>query len=79
MDIFPYEVAQFHILSTKMLPEHVTTFTPLCSHLNLHQRSNFSTHIKGGILDLVFDDSRNTTVEWMFSPYSDDFKLLIEL
>jgi hypothetical protein len=63
----------------QMLPEHVTTFTPLCSHLNLHQRSNFSTHIKGGILDLVFDDSRNTTVEWMFSPYSDHSKLLIEL
>ena len=63
----------------QMLPEHVTTFTPLCSHFNLHQRSNFSTHIKGGILDLVFDDSRNTTVQWMFSPYSDHFKLLIEL
>ena len=63
----------------QMLPEHITSFVPLCSHYNLHQRSNYSTHIKGGILDLVFDDNQDTDVKWMFSPYSDHFTLLIEL
>jgi hypothetical protein len=63
----------------QMLPQHVTSFAPFCSHFNLHQRSNYTTHIKGGILDLVFDDKRDTDVEWMFSPYSDHFILMVEL
>ena len=63
----------------QMLPEHVTLFEPLCSRFNLFQRSNYSTHIKGGILDLVFDDKRDTDVDWLFSPFSDHFVLLIEL
>ena len=63
----------------QMLPEHVSTFAPFSSHFNLHQRSNYSTHNKGGILDLVFDDKGDTDVEWMFTPYSDHFILLIQL
>ena len=63
----------------QMLPQHVSTFAPFSSHFNLHQRSNYSTHIKGGILDLVFDDKVDTDVEWMFTPYSDHFILLIDL
>ena len=63
----------------QMLPEHIASFTPLCSHYKLYQRSKYSTHIKGGILDLVFDDNRDTDVKWMFSPYSDHFILMIEL
>ena len=62
-----------------MLPEHVTTLIPFSSHFNLYQRSNYSTHIKGGILDLVFDDKRDSDVQWMFSPFSDHFVLLIDL
>ena len=63
----------------QMLPQHVSTLVPFRSHFSLHQRSNYSTHIKGGILDLVFDDKRASDVDWMFSPYSDHFILLVEL
>ena len=63
----------------QMLPEHVRTFDPICDHFHCHQRSKYSTHIKGGILDLVFDDGKGTDVDWMFSPYSDHFILMIEL
>ena len=63
----------------QMLPEHVRTLIPFSSHFNLYQRSNYSTHIKGGILDLVYDSKKKDDVEWMFSPFSDHFILLIEL
>ena len=63
----------------QMLSEHVATLVPFSSHFNLNQRSNYSTHIKGGILDLVFDSKRNNDVQWMFSPFSDHFVLLIDL
>ena len=63
----------------QMLPEHVATLIPFSSRFNLNQRSNYSTHIQGGILDLVFDDKRDNDVQWMFSPFSDHFVLLIDL
>ena len=63
----------------QLLPEHVASLTPFSSHFNLFQRSNYSTHIKGGILDLVFDDKLDSDVQWMFSPFSDHFVLLIDL
>ena len=63
----------------QILPKHVTSLNPFSSRFNLHQRSNYSTHIKGGILDLVFDDKRDDDVQWMFSPFSDHFVLLIDL
>ena len=63
----------------QMLPQHVVSFNPFILHFRCHQRSNYTTHGKGGILDLVFDDKRDTDVDWMFSPYSDHFILLIEL
>ena len=63
----------------QLLPENVATFIPLCSHFNFRQRSNYSTHFKGGLLDLVFDDKKQTDVDWLFSPYSDHFTLLIDL
>ena len=62
-----------------MLPGHVESLFPFSTHFNLFQRSNYSTHIKGGILDLVFDDKRDNDVQWMFSPFSDHFVLLIDL
>ena len=63
----------------QMLPGHVESLFPFSTHFNLFQRSNYSTHIKGGILDLVFDDKRDNDVQWMFSPFSDHFVLLIDL
>ena len=62
-----------------MLPGHVESLFPFSTHFNPFQRSNYSTHIKGGILDLVFDDKRDNDVQWMFSPFSDHFVLLIDL
>ena len=32
-----------------------------------------------GILDLVFDDKKSESVEWMPSPYSDHFVILIQI
>ena len=63
----------------QMLLKHVSTFEPIITHFLCYQRSNYSTHITGGILDLVFDTQKRTKVDWMFSPYSDHFILLIEL
>ena len=63
----------------QMLQEHVRSFEPLSVRFNLNQRSNYSTHIQGGILDLVFDSKRSSNVEWMFSPFSDHFVLIIDL
>ena len=46
----------------------------------LHQRrSNFSTHIEGGILDLVFDNSNTNDVQWQPTPFSDHFILYFPL
>lgn len=36
-------------------PENVKHFGGLFSKFSFHQRSNYSTHIHGGILGLVFD------------------------
>ena len=61
-------------------PEHQGCFTDLCIVFNLIQRSNWSTHKYGGLLDLVFDSNRSRqSVNWMPSPYSDHFVLLIDL
>ena len=43
------------------------------------QRPNYYTHIYGGILDLVFHNRKQTPVEWLPSPYSDHFVLLIDV
>ena len=40
------------------------------------QRSQYSTHIYGGHLDLVFDNAKSEPVEWAPSPYSDHFVLI---
>lgn len=61
-------------------PEHQGCFTDLCIAFKLIQRSNWSTHKYGGILDLVFDSNRSKeSVNWMPSPYSDHFVLIIDL
>ena len=61
-------------------PQHRTCFNPFMSRLDLIQRSTWSTHRYGGILDLIFDsDKSKLPVDWMPSPYSDHFILLVEL
>ena len=60
--------------------EHMFCFQEFCYHLNLNHRSAYSTHIYGGILDLVFDnDPTKQAVKWMPSPYSDHFVLLMDI
>ena len=57
----------------QMLPEHIVKVDPLIQNFNLSQWSQYSTHIHGGILDLVFDASNSNTVSSLPSPYSDHF------
>ena len=59
----------------QMLPENVGIL--LLPQFN--QRCDYSTHIHGGILDLVFDNKKSEPVEWMPSPYSDHFVILVDL
>ena len=59
----------------QMLPEHVAKVDPVIQNFNLSQRSQYSTRIHGGILDLMFDTSNSNTVSSLPSPYSDHFVL----
>ena len=63
----------------QMLDTNVQYIQPLLTEFKLTQRSNYTTHIHGGILDLVFDSSKNKDVLWMPSPYSDHFVLFAQL
>ena len=47
----------------QLLQENVNAFQRLLQEFNLHQRVTYSTHIHGGILDLVFDQERASTVQ----------------
>ena len=57
---------------------YVDLFDGICNRFSLTQRSNYSTHIFGGILDLVFHKKREP-VEWIPSPYSDHFVLIVDV
>ena len=63
----------------QMLSENVQKVGPLVTQFKLYQRSDYTTHINGGILDLVFDNTNENIVRWLPSPYSDHFVLLINI
>ena len=63
----------------QMLPEHVAKVNPLIQNFNLSQRSQYSTHIHGGILDLVFDTSNSNAVSFLLSTFSDHYVLLFQI
>ena len=63
----------------QMLPEHVAKVNPLIQNFNLSQHSQYSTHIHGGILDLVFDTSNSSAVSFLPSPFSDHFVLFFQI
>ena len=63
----------------QMLPEHVAKFDSLIQSFNFYQRSQHSTHIHGGILDLVFDTLNSNTVSFLPSPFSDHFVLFFQI
>lgn len=46
---------------------------------HLCEWSDYSTHIYGGILDLVFNGGRCDPVAWTPSPSNDHFVFLIQL
>ena len=62
-----------------MLSENIEKVNPVIAHFNLHQRSQYSTHIHGGILDLFFDNKSIELVHWIPSPYSDHFILIFQI
>ena len=63
----------------QMLPKNVAIIAPLIQSFNLSQHSQYSTHIHGGILDLVFDSSNSNIVSVLPSPYSDHFVLFFQI
>ena len=61
-------------------PEHSDCFASLCERFGFIQRSIWSTHIYGGLLDLIFDnDQSKAPAQWIPSPYSDHFVLFIDI
>ena len=63
----------------QMHDPYVELLQSICSQFAFTQRSNFSTHIHGGILDLVFHNRKTSPVEWIPSPYSDHFIVIIDV
>ena len=57
------------------IPENVANIAPLIQSFDLSLCSQYSTHIHGVILDLVFDSSNSNIVSVLPSPYSDHFVL----
>ena len=62
----------------QMLPEHVAKVDPLIQNFNLSQRSQYSTHIYRGMLDLVFNTSNSNIVSSSPLPYCDHFVLFFK-
>ena len=58
------------------MPGNIDVLNEVLPPTTFHQRSQYSTHLHGGILDLVFDDNKSDPVEWIPSPYSDHFILI---
>ena len=63
----------------QMHDPYIELFHGICMQFSLTQRSSYSTHIHGGILDLVFHNRKQESVEWIPSPYSDHFVLVIDI
>ena len=59
----------------QMLSANVAKIEPLIQNFNLSQSSQYSTHIHGGIWDLLFDTSNSIVVSSLPSHYSDHFVL----
>ena len=63
----------------QMIQDNVDAFHQLCECFKFVQRVKYSTHIHGGILDLVFDQEGTEAVQWMPTAYSDHFTIIIDL
>ena len=63
----------------QMLLEIVANIAPSIQSFDLSQRSQYSTHIDGGILDLVFDSSNSNIISVVPSPCSDYSVLFFQI
>ena len=63
----------------QMLPEHVAIFYPLIQNFNLSQHLQYSSHIHGEILNLVFDTSKSNTLSSLLLHFSDHFVLCFQI
>ena len=63
----------------QMHDPYVQMLHGISMQFSLTQRSNYSTHIHGGILDLVLHNRKQESVEWIPTPYSDHFVLIIDI
>ena len=64
----------------QMLSNNVEILQPLVTRFHLQQRVKFSTHIQGGILDIVFDNCETSEdADWLPSPYSDHFIIVFNV
>ena len=63
----------------QMLSENIAIVDPQIQNFNFSQRSQYSSHIYVGILDLLFDNSNSNTVPSFLSPFSDDFFLFYKI
>ena len=52
----------------QMLQENVNKMHRLTQRFHLHQRSQYFTHVQGGILVLIFDSRKSESVLWIPSP-----------
>lgn len=58
------------------LPENINLFSSFKQEFSMHQKTTFTTHNDGGILDLIFDTNLNVNeVHWLPTPFSDHFIL----
>ena len=60
-------------------PHNKSLLLPFLNDFKMTQRSQYSTHERGGVLDLVLDSANTTEVEIMPSQYSDHYILFINL
>ena len=63
----------------QVLPENVAKVDPLIQNFNLSQRSQYSTQIHGGLLNLVCDNSNSSAAYFLPSPYSEHFDLFFQI
>ena len=70
---------EFYFLVTlnldQMFQENVNKMHSLIRCFHLHQRSQYSAHVQGSILDLIFDSRKWESVLWIPFSYSDHFIL----
>ena len=60
-----------------MIQENIDAFQQLREYFHFVQCLEYSTHIRGGILDLGFYQEGTEAVQWIQTPYSDHFTILI--